>query len=91
MSPNTSEEIFEDEGDHSEASSTAEHHHPDINEVSVSQSSRILFVPRIVAILLFLIAGAGIAAGMHVLIVGENEDRFESQVGFIEVVMIVCR
>ena len=75
--------------DHSVASSTQ--HHPDIEEIGVDPTSsssssllaketRGLMLTRVIAIVLFLMAGAGIAAGMHVLLIGENEKSFEGQV-----------
>lgn len=73
MNPSRNEiGIFDDE-DHSETSFSAEN-------AEHEEKSGVLIVPRIAAILLFLLAGAGLAAGMHVLLLGESEDSFEFQV-----------
>ena len=77
MKPDSNQiNTFEDE-DNSVASSTVDQE----SESDDANTKRaVLFVPRIIAITLFLLAGAGIAAGMHVLLLRESEDNFESQV-----------
>lgn len=40
----------------------------------------VLLVPRIISIFFFLLAGAGVAAGMQILLSKENERTLENQV-----------
>ncbi|CAJ1964594.1 unnamed protein product [Cylindrotheca closterium] len=76
MSPASNEtNTFEDE-DNSVASSTTLEQEA---EKDGFHKPAVLFVPRIGAIAFFLLAGAGIAAGMHVYLQGESEEIFESQ------------